>query len=58
MSTTRKSSCVTARGVSPSAYPVPGACCLEEGEVGTPDLEPDWGIPLPRPGPGLGDGIP
>ena len=45
---TRKSSCVTARGVPPVAYPVHGVCCPEGGwGGGTSDLGPDRGTPSP-----------
>ena len=56
---TKKCSCMTARGVTPAAYPVCGMCCLgrgwesEEG-WGYPDLGPDWGPPPRLPGKGLG----
>ena len=65
---TRKSSCVTARGVLPAAYPVHGMCCLEGRQIpcpgfawgsgrGCPVLGLHWGTPSP-PWPGPGQGSP
>ena len=43
LKSTRKSSCVTVRGVLPASYPVHGVFCLGEG--GYPYLGTDWGTP-------------
>ena len=51
---TRKSSCATARGVTPAAYPVRCVCCLMReggGGGGIPDLGSHWDTPsIPYPG--------
>ena len=52
---TRKSSCLTARGVSPGAYPIRVVCCPGGGGGGFPPARTRKGCTTQQ---GLGEGVP